>query len=141
MEKDDLLHAYLASEENYAPGEVIIQEGTKGDWVYLLMEGNARVTKQTSSGSVLVEKLKKGAIFGEVALLGNMRDLRCASVIAGDVPVKVGILDGQQMLRDYESLSPELRLLFKALAKRLRTANDKAAALVVAVNRAENMDY
>ena len=141
MGKEDLLHAYVASEEIYAPGEVIIQEGTVGDWIYLLMEGNAKVTKQASSGSVLIENLKRGAIFGEDGLLGNMRDSRSASVTAGDVPVKVGILDGQQMRRDYESLSPELRMLFKALAKKLRKANNKAAALVVALNRPENKDF
>ena len=137
MEAENLLHAYLATEESYAPGEVIIQEGTRGDWVYLLMEGNARVTKQTSAGTVLIEKLAKGAVFGELALLGNLNDSRSTSVVAGDVPVKVGVLDGQQILREYESLSPELKLLFKALTRRLRKADSKAAALVVALNQME----
>ena len=108
-----------------------------GDWVYLLMEGNAKVTKQTGAGPVLIENLKKGAVFGEMALLGNLNDSRNTSVVAGDVPVRVGILDGQQMLRDYESLSPELRLVFKALTRRLRKANSKVAALVVALNQME----
>lgn len=137
MEIESLLYAYLASEERYAPGEVIIQEGTMGDWIYLLMEGNAKVTKKTGTGAVLIENLKKGAVFGEMALLENLRDSRSASVVAGDVPVRVGILDGEKMVRDYESLSPELKLLFKALAGRLRKANSKVAALVVGLNQME----
>lgn len=138
MGKKDLLYAYLISEEKYAPGKVIIQEGSMGDWIYLILEGNVKVTKQTSSGAVLMGSLKKGAVFGEVSLLGSMNTPRNASVIAGDVPVRVGLLDGRQMRRDYESLSPELRLLFKAIAKRLRKANNKVAALVVALNQMEN---
>jgi CRP-like cAMP-binding protein len=141
MEIDNLLLAYLASEESYAPGEVIIQEGSTGDWIYLLMEGNAKITKQTSGGTVLIENLKQGSIFGEMALLGNLHDARSASVVAGNEPVKVGILDGQQILRDYEGLSPELRLLLRALTKRLRKADNKIAALVVGLNQMEKSGF
>jgi CRP/FNR family cyclic AMP-dependent transcriptional regulator len=139
MKIESLLDAYLVSEEEFAPGEAIIQEGTMGDWIYLLMEGKAKVTKQTTSGTVVMENLKEGAIFGEIGLLGSINDPRSVSVIAGDVPVKAGLLDGQQMRRDYEKISPELRLVFKTLAKRLRQANDKVAALVVDLKWAENM--
>ena len=33
------VHAYVASEEFYPNESVIIEEGTVGDWVYVILEG------------------------------------------------------------------------------------------------------
>ena len=41
------VHAYIASEEFYPNGSVIIEEGTVGDWVYVILEGSAKVRKKT----------------------------------------------------------------------------------------------
>ena len=33
------MSAYLVDHETYQPGSVIIEEGSKGDWVYIVLEG------------------------------------------------------------------------------------------------------
>jgi hypothetical protein len=78
--------------------------------------------------------LKKGAIFGEMAIFGNLQEGRSGAVIAADGPVKLGVLDFQLLLRDYASLSPRLKLLINTLVMRLKESNERVAAFVVAAN-------
>lgn len=134
MEIETLLIAYLVNEETYKPGEIVIEEGTQGDWVYIVLEGQVKVTKRTSVGMLTIDILRQGAIFGEMALFGKALEARSASVIAADGPARVGVLDTRQLIDDYESLSPRIRLLIKALIMRLKESNEKAASLVVAAN-------
>ncbi|HKI49385.1 MAG TPA: cyclic nucleotide-binding domain-containing protein, partial [Desulfobacteria bacterium] len=70
MEIETLIRAYLANEESYQSGEIVIEEGSKGDWVYVVLEGQFKVTKRTVAGMLTVDILKSGAIFGEMALFG-----------------------------------------------------------------------
>ena len=44
------IHAYVASEEFYPDGSVVIEEGTVGDWVYVILEGSVKVRKKTPKG-------------------------------------------------------------------------------------------
>jgi CRP/FNR family transcriptional regulator, cyclic AMP receptor protein len=135
MNTESLLSAYLADQETYKSGDVIIEEGSKGDWVYIVLEGQVKVTKKTSVGLLTIDALKKGAIFGEMALFGKALQARSASVIAADGNARVGILDTRQLMEEYESLSLELRSVIKALITGLKESNGKAAALVVAANK------
>jgi len=134
MSIEPLISAYLASHETYKMGDIIIEEGSKGDWVYVVLEGQVKVTKRTSVGMLTIDVLKEGSIFGEMALFGNALQARSASVIAADGNARVGVLDTQQLIENYESISLELRLLIKALIMGLKESNEKAAALVVAAN-------
>ena len=134
MDIEPLVSPYLAGDETYKPGDVIIEEGSRGDWVYNVLEGQVKVTKRTSVGMLTIDVLKKGAIFGEMALFGKAPGARSASVIAADGIARVGVLDADQLIQDYESLSLELRLLIKALIMGLKESNERAAALVVAAN-------
>ena len=135
MDINQLVQIYLANEETYESGEIIIKEGATDNWVYIILEGQAKVTKRTDAGIVRIDKLKKGAIFGEMALLGKVQAVRSASVVAADGAIRVGILDFQQLLRDYESLSSALRSLITALIMRLEESNERIAAFAVAANQ------
>ena len=135
MEIHQLFQNYLSSEETYESGEIIVEEGTRGDWVYIILEGQVKVTKRTEAGIVTIDTLKKDAIFGEMALFGKAQSERSASIIAADGSVRVGVLDFQQLRKDYESLSPALRSLITALIMRLKAVNETVAAFVVAANQ------
>ena len=135
MDINQVVQSYLSNEESYKSGEIIIEEGSKGNWVYIILEGQAKVTKRTDAGIVTIAKLKKGAIIGEMALLGKVKAGRSAYVIAADGAIRVCLLDFQQLLRDYASLSPALRSLITALIMRLDESNEKVAAFVVAAHR------
>lgn len=135
MDINQLVQLYLSNEETYESGEIIIEEGAKDNWVYIILEGQAKVTKRTNAGILTIDKMKKGAIFGEMALLGKVQAGRSASVIADDGGIRVGVLDLQQLLRDYASLSPSLRSLMTALIMTLEESNERVAAFVVPANQ------
>ena len=115
MTNDQLLWAYVAKEETYPEDTMIIEEGSRGDWVYVILEGRAKVTKRTSEGVLTLGSLEEGAVFGEMGFFGITGGIRSASIIAADGPVRVGVLDSQLLRRDYEALSKELRELLKTL--------------------------
>jgi len=41
------LHSYVVGESTYSDGEVIIEEGSQGSWIYVILEGSAKVKKRT----------------------------------------------------------------------------------------------
>ena len=136
MSIKSFVYAYIVNEEEYPDKTVIIEENSKGDWVYLILKGKARVKKKTPKRFVTVDTLKEGDIFGEMALLEiesvgpfeETRGRRTASIVA-DGPVKVGVLDKQRLLTEFESLSPQLKELIKSLVSRLENTTRKAALL------------
>jgi ATP-binding cassette subfamily B protein len=64
--------------KEYAPGEAIIREGESGDAFYILRSGSAEVIKE-SDGRKVLNRLKAGDSFGELALLTGQT--RAASII------------------------------------------------------------
>ncbi|NTV32666.1 MAG: cyclic nucleotide-binding domain-containing protein [Deltaproteobacteria bacterium] len=122
------IHAYVASEEFYPNGSVIIEEGTVGDWVYVILEGSAKVRKKTSKGLVTVDTLKEGDVFGEMGFLEGGKRLRSASVVAsGDV--WVGILDGEKLTADFEMSPSNLKALIRSLVLKLREITTNVCSL------------
>ena len=130
MTVDQLVYAYVANEEIYPDKTVVIEEGSKGDWVYLVLEGQLRVKKSTAKGKVNVYTLKEGDILGEMLLLEPGKGVRTASVIA-DGPVRLGVLDTAQLVKDYNTISPQLKGLIKSLIQRLEETTDKVCTIAV----------
>jgi branched-chain amino acid transport system substrate-binding protein len=64
----------------FSPGEVIVQQGDKGDSLFIIVEGvvGVRVTKEGNTNEVA--RLGAGNIFGEMALLTG--EQRTATVVA-----------------------------------------------------------
>ena len=92
----------------YSPGSVIVRQGETGDRFYILTEGQADVYVTHPDGrEVLVDHLKAGQYFGEMALIG--RGTRRATVrAAADSQVIVAALDQSTFGRLVEE-SPDLR--------------------------------
>jgi CRP-like cAMP-binding protein len=130
MSIDEFIFAFVAKEESYRDNDYIIKEGASGDWVYLVIEGKVKVKKITSKGLLTIDTLKEGEIFGEMILWQSGRGARTASVLA-DGAVKVGVLDTEALLREYEKLSPRLKDLMRSLIKRLNETTKKAVTLAV----------
>jgi len=133
MTIDEFTYAFIAKEEDYSDNDYIIKEGTSGDWVYIILEGKVKVKKMTAKGLITVDTLKEGEIFGEMILWQAGRGSRTASIVA-DGPVKVGVLDTEALLKEYEKLSPRLKGLMKSLIKRLSETTQKAVTIAVETN-------
>jgi CRP-like cAMP-binding protein len=127
---DSFISEYIVREEIFEPDSVILREGKRGDWIFILLEGRLKVKKGTGKGMITIDTLKEGAIVGEMVMLKNSEGLRTASVVA-EGRVRLGILDKERLQREYELLSPQLRSLIKTLALRLEETTRKASLLAV----------
>lgn len=128
MAIEKFLYAYISQEEVYDKGAMIIKEGSRGEWVYIILEGTVKVKKVTTKGLVSVDTLKEGDIFGEMVLWQLGKVSRTASVIA-ETKVKVGLLDNELLIKEYDSISPRLKSLFESLIHRLSVTTQRAVKL------------
>ncbi len=128
MAVDSIIYGYIVKEEVVQPDFTIIEEGAKGDWVYVVLKGRVKVKKRTPKGTVTIDTLGEGAIIGEIPFLLKTRQLRTASVIAEGV-VKLGILDKERLEKEYELLSPQLKSLIRTLVLRLKETTKKASLI------------
>ena len=126
------LHSYIVEETTYSDREVIIEEGSKGSWIYVILEGIAKVKKRTAKGMVTVDILRVGEVFGEMAFLEGGMNTRSASVIAADGEVRVGLLDTQKLIDDYEAVPSKLKTLIRSLMQKLRNTTSKVCSIIVA---------
>lgn len=75
------LLAYIATLRRFAPGDVVMEEGTEGDACWLIVSGGVSVTREGGGGSASpLATLGPGALVGQLALLD--RAPRSASVTA-----------------------------------------------------------
>ncbi len=131
MAINSLLYGYMVDEQDYPDKKVIIEEGSIGDWIYVVLEGRVKVKKKTPKGFVTLSTLEEGAIFGEIPLFLKRDRVRTATIQA-DGPVKVGILDTARLDREFELISPQLKGLIKTLARRFSDTVEKVGRLASA---------
>jgi CRP/FNR family cyclic AMP-dependent transcriptional regulator len=113
----------------YEDGELILMEGGESDRdIYVLMEGQAKVTKETDRGQVTLALLEEGDIFGEVSFLAQRVGARSATIAARG-KVKIGILDHVKLSGEYKALSPLFQQMLKELAERFSKTTALAARL------------
>jgi CRP-like cAMP-binding protein len=130
MAIDQIIYGYVANEERYPEGATIIEEGAKGEWVYVILEGQVKVKKRSLKGMVTLQTLKEGEFFGEMALLEPPgTSYRTSSVIA-DSPVRVGVMDIERLIRDYEKISLRMKGLIRAMTTRLKKTTERAVEMV-----------
>jgi NADH dehydrogenase len=77
--------------EYFEPGQVVFREGDRGDWLYVITEGEVEVAKTVPGGGEQpVRRLGTGECFGEIALVSDtarsatVRALSATNVLAID---------------------------------------------------------
>jgi signal-transduction protein with cAMP-binding, CBS, and nucleotidyltransferase domain len=83
--------AAVVREETYPPGSIIVREGDFGDCMYLVVEGDVRVTREGK----FVKRFKPGEFFGEMAVLDG--ETRSATVTAA-TPLRLLRLEKRDLL-------------------------------------------
>jgi CRP-like cAMP-binding protein len=129
MAIDPIIHGYVVEEEQYPDKAVIIEEGSKGDWAYVVLRGKVKVIKKAPKGLITVDNLKEGAIFGEMAMFRKGGALRTASIVA-DGPVEVGILDRDRLFAAYADVSPRIKALLETMIDRLQDTTNAITGLL-----------
>ena len=129
MEIEPLVYEYVVSEVKYPHDTSIIEEGSRGSWVYVVLKGQVKVKKKTPTGIVTVDTLGEGEIFGEMVFFEGTEGVRSASVVA-EGEVKLGILDTDRLTKDYQAMSSRLRALFRSLMLQLKDRTSRVCSAV-----------
>lgn len=110
----------------YEDEAIICKQGEAGDRMYVIQSGRAKVFRDEGSGEVLVGELKKGDVFGEIAVFD--RQPRSATVKASG-SVRVLTLDKRAFLkRVHEDPSLAYSILQK-MSREIRRLDEEISRL------------
>ena len=116
----------ICTEQQFKFGQTIFKEGEPGNRLYIISEGEVRVSRDVpGSGEEALAVLKSGACFGEMAVFD--RSTRSTDAIANTDCVLVTIARSDfEMLLDFDrDLAHKiLWSVVKLLCERLRITND-----------------
>ena len=105
---------------SYKNNEIIFKEGEDGDQMYIIQEGSVRITKTIGTGEHILDILKKGEFFGEIAIVSRIKRTATATAI-GNVQLLAFNREGfVQMIEKNAKIG--LNIIDK-LCKRLEHAN------------------
>lgn len=108
----------------FAPETAIVSEGSIGTHMYIIISGDAVVTKKGRDGEIELARLGPADSFGEMALTDN--EARCATVTAKSPCILVRI--GEQSFAGRPEIGVKIyRNIARVLAERLRNADDLLA--------------
>jgi CRP/FNR family transcriptional regulator, cyclic AMP receptor protein len=113
--------AKLCFEEAYAPGQVIIRQLEDAQFLVVILEGSAQVTRDDKT----IATVGPGDAVGEMSLIDGMR--RSASVVA-ETEVQAVILHRTAFLKLLDGAPTLARNLLLAQTARLRDADKKLSA-------------
>lgn len=114
----------ITSHETYEDGKVIFEEGSFGDWLYIIESGNVELSKNIKGGRVIIQTLSEGDILGELAFLANIPRTATATAIGETV---IGVVDREFLDNEYNKISQYFQQIIRTLALRLRKTTDALA--------------
>lgn len=118
----------LVREQEYQPGQLMVQAGQSGLGLYVIAEGAAEVIR----GNQVLGTLGAGDFFGEMALLDDLP--RTADVRASQ-PSRCLTLSKWEFLGELES-HPQMALpLLPMLSRRIRAAEERVDHLLAELGR------
>jgi CRP/FNR family cyclic AMP-dependent transcriptional regulator len=113
----------IASYETFRDGQVIFEEGSNGDWIYVVDEGVVEISKKVGGRRIVVETLDEGDVFGEMAYID--KEPRSATATAKGTAV-VGIIDRDFFDSEFNKISADFQKILKTVAFRLRKVTQKS---------------
>ena len=116
----------VCREEKFVSGEYIFREGESGNRLYLIVEGEVRISRDVpGSGEEALAVLKPGALFGEMAVF-DRSDRSTHAISNGGTKVLTITRPDFEMLLDFnrEMAYKVLWSVTRLLSGRLRNTND-----------------
>jgi CRP/FNR family cyclic AMP-dependent transcriptional regulator len=114
-------------EKQLQPGDVLFNEGDRGEIMYLIREGKIKITKGKGDEEKTLAVLKEGDFFGEMAIIDGSP--RSAGAIAV-TPVSLLVID-KESFKDKLRENPLIEYVLETLTRRLRTADEQIRLLTI----------
>ena len=113
----------IADEHKFEDGDIIWEEGSFGDWIYLIQVGKVELSKKVRGEKVIIDILKVDDIFGEMGYIIKSPRIFTARAIGATT---LGIIDRDFMDQEYNRLSDDFKIIMRSLATRLSKASENA---------------
>jgi K+-sensing histidine kinase KdpD len=111
----------MCREERFAANTVVFQENTRGERLYLILEGKIKISKVTKYGAeTILAHLTKGDFFGEMELLDDQVRSARTMAVESTVCASISKQDFDNLLKSNNII--QLNIL-KNVTKRLRAAD------------------
>jgi CRP-like cAMP-binding protein len=121
-------YSYVVDEEGFYDGDEIVQEGNHGDWIWVILEGIAEISKQTANGPIDILRIGDGAFLGSAAALISTGRVRTATVKAvGNV--QLGMLDSQLLANELANVSADFKNILQSVDSRLKQVVEMAVKI------------
>jgi CRP/FNR family transcriptional regulator, cyclic AMP receptor protein len=127
LDDDEIaLVAEVCKEEKFVSGEYIFREGEHGNRLYLIVEGEVRISRDVpGSGEEALAILKQGALFGEMAVFDRSERSTHAISNGGTTALTISRPDFEILLDfNREVAYKVLWACVRLLSSRLRSTND-----------------
>ena len=127
LDPDEIaLIADVCKEEKFVSGEYIFREGEHGNRLYLIVDGEVRISRDVpGSGEEALAILKPGALFGEMAVFDRTERSTHAISNGGCTLLTITRPDFEMLLDFNREIAYKvLWACVRVLTSRLRTTND-----------------
>jgi len=111
----------------YHDSEVIFEEGSFGDEMYIVHSGVVKLIKKASEAQILVATIARGEFFGEMALVDNAP--RSVAAIAGENFTRLLTLDRDKFLFLISHQPAFALTIMHVLSQRIRGMNDRLSEM------------
>ena len=109
----------------FKKGATIIHEGTTGSYAYLILSGSVEVSKQVGNEKLVLSRLVKGNIFGEMSLVDDKP--RSATIVALE-DTEVRVITRERFESMLEQNPHAVIPLLKQVFQRVRYLNQMVTA-------------
>ncbi|HEU19190.1 MAG TPA: cyclic nucleotide-binding domain-containing protein [Deltaproteobacteria bacterium] len=106
----------ITTEEKYEDGEVIFEEGSHGDWVYVVESGAVELTREVGGKKVVLEVVTPGDMFGELGFITQLPRTATARAVG---ETTVGLIERSYLDHEFNKLSSGFQKILRKLAVRL----------------------
>ena len=114
----------VADEHTFEDGQIIWEEGTFGDWIYVIDSGSVELSRKIKGQTVVIETLHKDDIFGEMGYIIKTPRIFTARAVG---PTSLGIVDRDFLDQEYNRMSSTFKTILITITKRLIKHTQNAA--------------
>lgn len=111
----------IATYEDYQDGQIIFEEGSHGDWIYIIESGSVEIFRTIGGKKAVIAVLEAGELFGEIAFLSSLPRTATARAVG---ETTVGLIDRTFLDAEFNGLSQHFQEILKILSMRLKKTTD-----------------
>ncbi|MGH9319764.1 MAG: cyclic nucleotide-binding domain-containing protein [Vicinamibacteria bacterium] len=119
-------------EKTVRSGEIIFREEDLGDEMYLVRSGQVSIHHELDSGPALIEMVKPGGYFGEMAIIDDLPRTATATTEVDGSLLVLHKNDFRTAVQDYPDIAFEI---FREFTRRLRRADRRYRDLLMEARR------